>query len=47
MYIQGTSMEDLDWMLRVTAKEALQYGCTWSILKFRVDDLLGISFDNR
>ena len=27
-------MEDLDRMLRVTAKEAIQYGCTWSISKF-------------
>ena len=27
-------MEDLDQMLRVTTKEAIQYGCTWSISKF-------------
>merc|ERR1711873_393674 len=34
MYIQGTSIEDLDWKLRIAAKEAIQYGCTWSISKF-------------
>merc|ERR1711873_386660 len=34
MYIQGTSMEDLDQKLRVAAKEAIQYGCMWSISKF-------------
>ena len=34
MYIQGTSMDDLDRKLRVAAKEAIQYGCMWSISKF-------------
>ena len=34
MYIQATSMDDLDQKLRVAAKEAIQYGCTWSISKF-------------
>ena len=34
MYIQGTSMDDLDRKLRVAAKEVIQYGCTWSISKF-------------
>ena len=28
MYIQATSMDDLDRKLRVAAKEAIQYGCT-------------------
>ena len=27
-------MDDLNQKLRVTAKEAIQYGCTWSISKF-------------
>ena len=34
MYIQATSMDDLDQKLRVAANEAIQYGCTWSISKF-------------
>ena len=34
MYIQATSMDDLDRKLRVAAKEAIQYGCTLSISKF-------------
>merc|ERR1712240_970431 len=34
MYIQGTSMEDLDRKLRIAAKEAIEFGCTWSISKF-------------
>ena len=34
MYIQGTSMDNLDQKLRIAAKEAIQYGCTWSISKF-------------
>ena len=34
MYIQGTSMEDLDRKLRITTKKAIQYGCMWSISKF-------------
>ena len=34
LYIQATSMDDLDRKLRVAAKEAIQYGCTWSISKF-------------
>ena len=34
MYIHGTSMENLDRKLRVAAKEAIQYGCTWSISMF-------------
>ena len=34
MYIQGTSIEDLNWKLRIAAKEAIQYGCMWSISKF-------------
>ena len=34
MYIQATTLEDLDRKLRIAAKEALQYGCTWSISKF-------------
>ena len=34
MYIQATSIDDLDQKLRVAAKEAIQYGCTWSISKF-------------
>ena len=38
MYIQGTSMEDLDRKLRIAAKEAIQYGCMWSISKFYVPD---------
>merc|ERR1711873_13411 len=31
MYIQATSMDNLDQKHRVAAKEAIQYGCTWSI----------------
>ena len=27
-------MEDLGRKLRIAAKEAIQYGCMWSILKF-------------
>merc|ERR1711867_424961 len=34
MYIQATSMDNLDQKLRVAAREAIQYGCTWSISKF-------------
>ena len=34
MYIQATSMDNLDRKLRVAAKEAIQFGCTWSISKF-------------
>ena len=34
MYIQATSIDDLDKKLRIAAKEAIQYGCTWSISKF-------------
>ena len=34
MYIQATSMDDLDRKLRVAAKEAIQFGCMWSISKF-------------
>ena len=34
MYIQATSMDDLNRKLKVAAKEAIQYGCTWSIFKF-------------
>ena len=34
MYIQATSMDDLDKKLRTAAREAIQYGCTWSISKF-------------
>ena len=34
MYIQASSMDDLDQKLKVAAKEAMQFGCTWSISKF-------------
>lgn len=34
MYIQATSIDDLDKKLWTAAKEAIQYGCTWSISKF-------------
>ena len=34
MYIQATSMDDLNRKLRVVAKEAIQYGYIWSISKF-------------
>ena len=34
MYIQALSMDDLDGKLRVAAKEAMEFGCTWSISKF-------------
>ena len=34
MYIQAVSMDDLDQKLRVAAKEAMEFGCTWSISKF-------------
>ena len=38
MYIQTTSIDDLNQKLRVAAKEAIQYGCTWSISKFYAPD---------
>ena len=34
MYIQAVTMKGLDKKLRVAAKEAMEYGCTWSISKF-------------
>ena len=34
MYIQAFDMKDLDKKLRVAAREAIKFGCTWSILKF-------------
>ena len=34
MYIQAVTMKDLDKKLKVAAKEAMEYGCTWSISKF-------------
>ena len=34
MYVQGVSMDDLDRKLRIAAKEAMEFGCTWSISKF-------------
>ena len=34
MYIQAVSMKDLDAKLKVAAKEAMEFGCTWSIYKF-------------
>ena len=34
MYIQAVSMVDLDAKLKIAAKEAMDYGCTWSISKF-------------
>ena len=34
MYIQAVNMKGLDRKLRVAAKEAIEYGCTWSISKF-------------
>ena len=34
MYIQAVSMDDLDKKLRIAAKEAMEFGCTWSISKF-------------
>ena len=34
MYIQAVNMKDLDKKLRVAAKEAIEFGCTWSISKF-------------
>ena len=34
MYIQAVSMDDLDQKLKVAAREAIEFGCTWSISKF-------------
>ena len=34
MYIQAVSMDDLDKKLKVAAREAMEFGCTWSISKF-------------
>ena len=34
MYIQAVSMNDLDKKLKIAAKEAMEFGCTWSISKF-------------
>ena len=34
MYIQAIDMKDLDKKLRIAAKEAIEFGCTWSISKF-------------
>ena len=34
MYVQAVSMADLDAKLKVAAKEAMEFGCTWSISKF-------------
>ena len=34
MHIQAVSMADLDTKLKVADKEAMEYGCTWSISKF-------------
>ena len=34
MYIQAVSMKDLDSKLKVAAKEAMEFGCTWSISNF-------------
>ena len=34
MYIQAVSMVDLDAKLKIAAKEAVDYECTWSISKF-------------
>ena len=34
IYIQAVTMKGLDKKLRVAAKEAMEYGCTWSISKF-------------
>ena len=34
MYIQAINMNGFDKKLRVAAKEAMEYGCTWSISKF-------------
>ena len=35
MYIQAVNMKDLDKKLRVAVEEAIEFGCTWSISKFR------------
>ena len=34
MYIQAVSMDDLDKKLKIAAKEAIEFGCTWPISKF-------------
>ena len=34
MYIQAVSMDDLDKKLKTAAREAIEFGCTWSISKF-------------
>ena len=34
MYIQAVIMKSLDEKLKIAAKEAMEYGCTWSISKF-------------
>ena len=34
MYIQAVTMKGLDAKLKVAAKEAMEFGCTWSISKF-------------
>ena len=34
MYVQAVSMDDLDAKLKIATKEAMEFGCTWSISKF-------------
>ena len=34
MYIQAISTDDLDSKLKIAAKVAMKFGCTWSISKF-------------